>query len=295
MATIIDKLSIFLIKWVASWSLTRMQRVGALLGKFMFHLHLEPRHVTQVNLNICFPYMPEREKNGLVKMSLQNTGAVFLESAGIWHWPLDKSLDLVVDVEGEHFLQQAQAEGRGVLFLGPHLGNWELTGLYLSTRFKMASLYRPPKQPALEAFISHARGRAGAELVPTTTKGVARLLGILRKGGVVGILPDQVPPDNSSEIASFFDHPAKTMTLVSRLVEKTSPVVLCAFAIRLPQAAGFKLIIQPAHDDIYSQDLTTSVTGLNKSVEDCVRRAPEQYQWEYKRFKGERPGFPRPY
>ena len=59
---------------------------------------------------------------------------------------------------------------------------------------------------------------------------------------------------------------------------------LCA--IRLPNAEGFEMVFRPADPEIYSEDIETSVAALNRSVEVCVRDHPEQYQWEYKRFKG---------
>ena len=75
------------------------------------------------------------------------------------------------------------------------------------------------------------------------------------------------------------------MTLVSKLVARSQARVFCGFVVRLPKRDGFKLIIREADQSIYNENLLTSVRGLNKSIEDCVLMAVEQYQWEYKRFR----------
>lgn len=120
------------------------------------------------------------------------------------------------------------------------------------------------------------------------------LFSILKNQGVVGILPDQEPDLSGGLFAPFFGVEANTMKLVSKMVQKTSPkVVLCA-ALRLPSGRGFKVVFLPVDAELNSEDLTVSVTALNRSVETLVRMAPEQYQWEYKRFKrrpGGRPNF----
>lgn len=116
----------------------------------------------------------------------------------------------------------------------------------------------------------------------------------LQAGNIVGILPDQVPDaDSGSEIAPFFNQPALTMTLVHGLIQRTGCALCSCYAERVP--GGFKMVIMDADPAIYSEDQQTSVAGLNASVAACVRRAPAQYQWEYKRFHRLPAGYPRPY
>lgn len=75
------------------------------------------------------------------------------------------------------------------------------------------------------------------------------------------------------------------MTLLSKLAQKTGAQVVSAYAKRLPKGKGFEVIIVPADPDIYSNDINLSVAALNRSIEECIKDAPAQYQWEYKRFK----------
>lgn len=295
MAVLKANIVIFFIKCFALLPFSVAQRLGGFVGWLVWCLHLEPRKITLINLKLCFPEMDEQERCKLAKKSVIETGKVFAEVAMMWERPVEDVLSLITEVEGEHLITGALAKQQGVLFLGPHLGNWEVTGLYLASVHKMATLYRPPKIAELDAYIAKVRSRSGAELVPTDKRGVVRLFSVLKSGGVVGILPDQVPSGNAGVYVPFYKVEAKTIRLVSKLVEKTKPVVLCAFSERLPSGKGFRLIIQTADQGIYDSDIMVSATALNKSVENCVDKIPTQYQWEYKRFKQPREGMPRHY
>jgi KDO2-lipid IV(A) lauroyltransferase len=103
---------------------------------------------------------------------------------------------------------------------------------------------------------------------------------------MVGILPDQVPGGNGGINAPFMGVSANTIKLVARLIDRTNCEVVSLCAERLPNAEGFDMIFRPADSEIYSADVETSVAALNRSIENCIRDKPEQYQWEYKRFKG---------
>jgi KDO2-lipid IV(A) lauroyltransferase len=119
---------------------------------------------------------------------------------------------------------------------------------------------------------------------------VRKLYKRLLDGGVVGILPDQQPKLGEGEFAPFFGTPALTMVLLSRLAQRTGATVLFSVAERLPRGAGYRLHFLEAPDGIGAADLSTAVAALNRGVEDCVRLAPAQYQWHYKRYSIRPPG-----
>jgi KDO2-lipid IV(A) lauroyltransferase len=222
----------------------------------------------------------------LIKKSLIETGKLFTEFGVVWEWPSEKTLALIKSVEGKEHLDAIFERGKGAIVLAPHHGNWEMVGLYLSTLRPMAALYKPPKIKALETYMSAVRGRHGSELVPTNKRGVVRLFSILAKQGMVGILPDQVPGGSGGIFAPFMGIEANTVKLVSRLIDRTQCEVVSLCAIRRPNGEGFDMVFKPADPDIYSEDLLTSVTAMNKTIEASIASHPEQYQWEYKRFKG---------
>ncbi len=264
-----------------SWA----RAVGRLFGHLFWWIQVKPARVAQINLQHCFPDLAAEDRQKLAKQSFVQTSVTSAEMAAAWCWPADRVYRLISSIEGEELLAKAKQDGTGILFLSPHLGNWEVICAYLGKNYDISILYQPPKVAEFESFIVAARERFGIQLVPTDKRGVIRLFQILREKGVVGILPDQEPETSGGIFAPFFGLPANTIKLVSKLVEKTGARVLCLSALRLPGNRGFKLVIQEADPDIYSADLLTSVTALNRTVETAVKLAPEQYQWVYKRFK----------
>ena len=271
------------------------QALGRFIGFCLWVARDRSRKVTDRSLALAYPDLPESERRTMARASLRETGKLIAEIPIMWESPVPRCLGLIREFEGQHLLEEARAEGRGVVLIVPHLGNWELLGLYYSTRFSMAALYSPPKKAEMEDYISRVRGRGGSELVRADRRGVLRLFSILREGGVVGILPDQVPDASGGTYVPFFGIDVLTMKLVSRLVQKTGARAVVTYCERLPDARGFRLVADEVDPALYDQDIDTSVTALNATVESVVRRIPEQYQWEYKRFRKQPPGQPNPY
>lgn len=270
--------------------LRNAQGLGRLLGGLAWKLGGRSADTTRRNLEACYPHLDRPAVQRLGRKSLQETGATALEIPLMWEWPVERCLGLIREIEGEELLENAQAGNRGLLLLAPHLGNWELTGLFFASRYRMAALYSPPNQPGFEAYMKKVRSRSGSELVATDRRGITRLFSILKRGGVVGILPDQTPRREGGEFAPFFGIPTTTMTLASKLIQKTGAKPLITYAQRLPDARGFRIVIRETAPGMESAELIESLTALNRSVEACIAEAPEQYQWEYKRFRRTAPG-----
>lgn len=279
-----------LLRALSKLSLKRAQAIGAWIGRLLWQGDYKLTRVTQKNIELCFPELDQDAQQALVKQSLIETGKLFSEFGAMWEWHTERTLGLIRSVSGKEYFDEAFERGHGLIVLAPHHGNWELVGLYLSTLRPMAALYKPPKIKELETYMSGVRGRHGSELVPTDKRGVIRLFSILKEQGMVGILPDQVPGGSGGVYAPFFGIEANTVKLVSRMVQKTGCEVVSLVAVRRPNAEGFDMVFRKADPEIYSEDVQTSVAALNRSVEACVRDHPEQYQWEYKRFKGARVG-----
>jgi KDO2-lipid IV(A) lauroyltransferase len=266
--------------------------IGWLVGRALTQIPNKQRRNALINIRLCYPELTDDQARDFRDRSFLAYGKTYAEIAYLWQRPVKKVLGLIRGASGLELLERR--EGRGLIVLSPHLGAWELAGLYLSTRGPTTTLYRA--QPVGDRLVREARGRGGARLVPTDQNGIRRLLQALRQGGYVGMLPDQEPKaDRGSVFAPFFGVPAFTMLLVSRLARKTGSRVVFLFAERLPKARGFHLHCIPAPAGIDSDDDVEAATALNLGVEQCVRVCPEQYVWAYKRFRSRPDGSPHPY
>jgi len=265
--------------------LSLLHKLGRLLGSLFNVLPTKARRVTAHNLASCYPQLEERQRQDLVRSSLQHTACSILEMGKAWLPAVNKTVKLIRDSEGhEDFMAAIQAR-KGVILLAPHLSNWEIFGHYATNGIPARFMYQPPRSAAMDRLLKEGRSRGGVIMAPTNRKGVAVLLAALQRGELVGVLPDQVPPDGSGEFAPFFGEPAYTMTLVSKLARRTGAAVFCGFALRLPGGAGFKAIFKRVANGVYSEDMQESLRTMNAAIEECVELAPDQYQWEYKRFR----------
>ncbi len=269
--------------------------LGGLIGRILWLTGSRSRRVTEENLALCFPDMAENDRTALAKNSLKHLAMTGLELGPIWRRPVAPLINTIAQVEGLERLEQVLADERGVIILAPHIGCWELIGLYLAEKGTISTLYQPPDSKAMESLIIEARCRNGSRLVPTDTKGVRALLQALKKGEMIGVLPDQVPPMEGGGFAPFFGVPALTTTLIRKLAKRTGARVMMASALRINHSGKFRLVFTEVPEDVCADDEQLALTVLNQSVEQCVALAPEQYQWEYKRFKRQPEGYKKYY
>ncbi len=262
--------------------------IGSFIGYVNLKLETRAAKVTRTNIDLCFPELGDDDRTLLVEESLKNTGKNVMETPAAWMGSFDRISKWITRVENQEVFEAAYAEGNGVIVILPHLGSWELFNVYYAMHpiGEMAGLYQPPDKPWLQSIMAEIRGRFGNELVPTTRKGITRLYKCLGDGGLVTILPDQVP--ETGDFVPFFGEDALTDRLISRLHKKTNARIVCCFVKRMPGKEGFAVCFREPDAAIYSEDSLISMAGVNKSVEACVREIPAQYQWEYKRFR-ERP------
>ncbi len=284
-----------LLRLTAALSLPMAHGIGSMLGGLLWRFPNEPRRIAIRNLTLCFPELDPTERERLLRRNLLETGKLFLELGPLWLWPGARVLDLVrAPVVGEDALSAAVRRRQGAILITPHLGAWEMAGLYYASRYPLNILYRPSRL-GLDEVSRRGRGRLGGRVVATDGRGIRTLVAALREGEVLGILPDQDPGGEGGVFAPFFGIAANTMTLVSRLALKTGAPVFLTWAERLPRGRGFLVHLRELPEVAGAAALEESVAALNRGVEAAIRTLPAQYLWTYKRFKTRPPGAPKVY
>jgi len=269
---------LFLLRLVARLPLPLLHLVGAVLGWAVYLLSPRYRNMIGRNLDIA----------GLGTMRMRaavvcETGKGGLEIPAIWLRPHDRVARLVVEASGWEHVERAAGAHEGLIFLTPHLGSFEMTGQYLASRMPITVMYSPPNLKSLEPLMRAGRDRGAAmNSVPADMRGVRAMLKALQRGEAIGILPDQVPGVGEGEWTEFFGRPAYTMTLVARLAERTGAPVLLCYSRRLPWGRGYRFEIEPL---LAPHPPESPVRALNRSLEQLIRRSPEQYLWSYNRYK----------
>src|SRR3954468_3110659 len=195
-----------------------------------------------------------------------------------------------VQWSGEHVIEEALRQGRGIVFLTPHLGCFEVAAQSYADRFgPITVLYRPARKAWLRPMVDQARARRNLATAPTTLAGVKQMLKALQAGEAVGLLPDQVPPQGLGVWASFCGKPAYTPTRPARLASHAGAAVLLAWGERLGWGRGYRIHLRPWTGEFESTP-EAAAEQVNARMEDLVRECPSQYLWGYARYKTPREG-----
>ena len=266
------------LRLAARLPLRGLHAAGAALGWLAYAL--SPVYASHVRENleasgVCRDRAACRD---LRRQVIAETGKGVSELIAVW-FGTDEAVARRVACDDWWIAEQAQREGCGVMFLTPHLGCFEVAGVYAAQQSPITILYRPPKLAWLEPLMIAGRQRARAKLAPANLRGVRMLYRALKNGEAIGLLPDQTPGVGEGVWASFFGRPAYTMTLVSRLQKATGAAIVMAFAERLPRGRGYRLHLQRLPTAGFDEP------GLNRAIEALVRRCPAQYLWGYNRYK----------
>ena len=221
---------------------------------------------------------------GAVRAAVAHAGRMVAELPRLW-----LGAPLPCRIEGEACVDAAYAAGRGVVFLTPHQGCFELSAQSIARRWSaergpITVLYRPARQAWLAKVMETARNRPGMQAVPTTLAGVRQMIKALRRGEAVGLLPDQVPPEGQGLWSPVFGREAYTMTLAARLALQTGAAVVLVRCERLAWGRGFVTHFEPLAQPLPAL-LEDAVLQINQAMEHLIRQCPEQYLWGYGRYK----------
>ena len=263
------------------------QRLGTLAGMLNAKLNSRSARVTRANVDLCLtPQAGNSAANDKFStQSLIETGKTLMETPAVWLGDIERIDGWIQVVHNESMLQEHLNDSAGLLVLLPHMGNWELFNVFYRRYGQMTALYQPPRQDYMQKVMQKVRVRHGNHMVPTTRSGLKQLYKTLREGGTAVILPDKVPA--KGQFVPFFEQPALTDVLASRLLKKTGAKVLGIAMVRSDEGLFDAHVLAP-DSSIYEADEVTSIRAVNDLMQTCAEIAPKQYQWEYKRFR-ERP------
>ena len=285
MKTIKGFIATSLLRLIAKLPWNTVQSVGRLIGWGLWALPTKAKETVRINQSYCFPNLPFQERQALQKRTLSHIGKTMTESAAAWLWPVEKTLDLIIEVEGEKILQTALNSGLGVVGITSHLGNWEVLNHYFCSQCKPIIFYRPPKLKALDELISAQRVQLGNRVAPSARDGILSVIKEVRAGGAVGIPADPEPSESAGFYVPFLGTTALTSKFVPSMLKGKKALGVFLHAIRLEHGRGFKVIIEAAPEAMYSHDSEQAVAAMSTVLARYVERWPEQYMWSMKRFK----------
>lgn len=267
---------LILFRVLSIFPLPVLHALGAALGWLVYLVSPSYRRRLRANL----------EQAGFgqhLNQAVSEAGKAIVELAFVWCAKPER-VARHARVENWQYVQNVLDAGRGIVFLTPHLGCFEMTAQQIALHTALTVMYRPPRKAALKPLVEGARARHNLHLAPANLSGVRILAKTLKGGQPIGLLPDQVPQEGEGVWAPFFGRTAYTMTLPAKLAQMGKADIILVYAERLARGKGYLVRFVPFEGDL-SGTAAEQAAAINRAMEQLIARCPAQYFWSYNRYK----------
>ncbi|MEN9799911.1 MAG: hypothetical protein RL653_3608 [Pseudomonadota bacterium] len=264
---------------------------GRALGTLAFRLLGKQRRLALEGLRSAFPGMPEVERGALARACFRHLGQSAFELACVKQLERDAARHLEWPAEDRAVLQAALAEGRGVLFVTGHVGNWELLARTVARSGMVAcsTIAKETTDARTTALLERFRGSAGIRTIWRGSDGAARaMLRALRGGELLGLLIDQ-DTRVQSVFVPFFGVPASTPRAAADLALRTGAAVVTGYCHRVGEDTRYRVSMRrlqlPLPSGDREADAVAWTAAMTADIERAIREAPAQWVWMHRRWK----------
>jgi KDO2-lipid IV(A) lauroyltransferase len=276
-------LGIGLIRLISLLPHPALMWLGRRIGDLSHALLKQRRHITDVNLQLCFPQLDEATRVTMRRDAFRDAGLGLMDTIFCW-WASPARFNPRIRFEGLEHLENARGTGRGLLLLAGHFTTTDLSVRALRLQLPLTAFAADAHDPVVNDVMTRRREyQLDAKLI--AKEDVRTLVRTLKKGGAVWYSPDQVAQRATKDVVPFFGQPAMTTLATGRIARMGNAIVLPTQTVRSPDHRGYCVMIFPALDQFPGNDEHADALRVNRVVEDMVRRAPPQYFWLHRRFK----------
>lgn len=282
-------LSIILLMLLAILPWPIQRRIAYILAELCWAILPSRKRTTQRNLEVCFPEWSTQQVEQHAQQVFVDMLLGVFETLNAWykpHWFKKR-----VSIEGLEHLTQAQSEGKGILLLGTHSTLLDAGGYICSQYFAPDVVYRPQNNPLLDMLIYRCRATIYKNQIDHDD--MRGLIRNLKNGNAIWYSPDQDFGLKQGIMAPFFGEPAATVTAHRRLLKISKAVAIPLYFYRdgSEKNPHYKIIIEPALNNMPSDNELEDATYVNQIIEKQLRIAPTQYMWFHRRFKTRPDGY----
>ena len=272
--------------WLLHWlPLPVLRALGWGLGRLLFVLARARRDITLTNLRLCFPEMPQAEREKLARAHFVAFSRAVLDRTLGW-WASRKRLERIIRITGAEYLKDPQ--GRPVIVLSPHFVGLDAGATRTTMLIVGCSVYSNQSNPVINKLLLYGRMRFNETLLLSRQEGMRRIVKALKDGYPFYYLPDMDFGRKESIFVPFFGVQAATIPALSRLVRLTGAHVAPCITRQVPD--GYEVEVMPPWENFPGESVEADTAFVNRFIEGQVLRMPEQYFWLHKRFKTRPPG-----
>lgn len=260
---------------------------GARVGKLAYRPLGIRRDVAERQIAAAFPDFSAERVSEVARLSFESLGRTSIETAVLPGTPREELIRRFELVEGWDLLEEARAEGKGVIIVTGHLGNWEYGGAYVAARgMPFDAVTRGMANPLFDAYIRRTRAQIGFEVIHDA-EAVRRTPRALKEGRVIAMVCDQDGLNLASTFVPFFGRPAKTPRGPAVFALRLGVPLIFAASVRRP-SGNYALLLTRLPVTITGDrdaDIDNIVLAYTQRLEAYVREYPEQYFWQHRRWR----------
>jgi len=240
------------------------------------------------NLDIAFPDKTGEEKERLVRESFSYLARLMID---LIKFPTIEKIEKRIEKGDISSLENSIKEGKGVILISGHFGNWESGLLWLGKFVSPINIItRRMDNPYIEELLKKIREQTGNKIIHKDNRAALKILKLLRHNESVGLMVDLNQQKKEGIFIDFFSKKASTSPAAAIFHLKTGAPIIFAFCI--PKGKGYKFYTLPpiTHTPTgdKEKDIKVITRKINKTLEEEIKRHPESYFWFHKRWK-ERP------
>jgi Kdo2-lipid IVA lauroyltransferase/acyltransferase len=273
----------------------RVARAGCgVLAAISYWLWPRLRGVGLRNLQLAYPEWNPRRRRQVLYASFQNLGRMLADFAHFPRWN-SGNIESLITYDGYEHFARAEREGKGLLLLTAHFGNWELGsfahGLY---GHPVAFVARRLDNPLIDSLIQNYRCLGGGRSIDKDDF-ARQTLRALRQRESVGILMDQNMLAGEGVFVDFFGRSACTTASPARIARKTGAPVVLGLVIWNAETQRYRLRFEPVewiHAEDPGEEIVANTANFTRLLEGYIRQYPEQWLWVHRRWKTRPPGEP---
>ncbi len=255
--------------------------LGGLFSKSFKYIVKNRLLIAKTNIKLCFGDN-EKDWKPIYEKHIISLGKGIFEALISWFMPQFRINKINCEFEGYEFVEKAINENRPIILLGAHSTSLEIALPLFSRKHKVSLVYKPVKNKTLEYIINKSRKQYANNLIDKNN--IKQLIQVLNNKGLVWYAADQdFGRDKGSYFAPFFGVCASTLTLYAKLAKKTNAVVIPITTIRTTKGYTVRMLKPISAEDMQTNELAAK--AMNKSVENLIIGAEEQYYWVHRRFK----------
>ncbi len=290
MEFLFNKLSTLFIKFIGftSSKLSARKRTGfgRLLGRILILLDRKRFAITRDNLAKAFPEKDAAWVHRIAKLSYENLGTTFVE---LFTFPYftDDDFRYYVNYENIELIARAKSQGKGMIMLSGHFGNWEMlaytAGLFTGESAQI--IVRDQKNSVLDKLINIYRTQ-GNNTIVAMHRAALSVAKTLKNGGTVAMLVDQSASSNDLFVEFFGRHAATYRTPAELALRFGSPIIT-GYAFRNEKGTYDVRLTEIDFSDLeFSKEGIEELTRRHvKQLENVIRQRPELWSWQHKRWK----------